>query len=245
MKIPHIFLLLLTAGIAYAGTVADSQKRYFPKNGLKNQVPPAKALINTDAEPDLTHPDFVSLYNGKNLDGWIPRGGTCTFEAAGDKIIGKNVPGSPNTFLSTVREDYGDFIFTVEVYWAVNSNSGVMIRAKRKPGNQHEIVYGPQVELEGAGARAWSGGIYGERIGGWHYPMWLEAHQEAREALNMEGWNRVTIQAIGNNVKTWINGVPAANWENDEYREGFIGLQIHAGKKGELHFRNIKIREPN
>jgi len=237
-------LALFTSTLVFAGTVSESQKRYYNKGKLKHQVRPAEALINEEAEPDLTHPDFVNLYNGKDLEGWIPRGGHCTFEAVGDKIVGTVVPGSPNTFLSTEREDYGDFILTLEVYWEVNVNSGIMVRALRKPGKDHEIVYGPQIELEGAGKRAWSGGVYGERVGGWFYPMWLDAHKEARESINMDGWNRITIKAVNNNIKTWINGAPAANWNTDEYLKGFIGLQVHQSKKGELHFRNIKIREP-
>lgn len=238
-----LLTLLISLTSLWGNTVSESQRQYLPKGKFNNQVLPEEALLNTDPEPELDHMDFVSLYNGKDLSGWVSRGGTCTFEPQKKKIVGKVVAGSPNTFLCTAREDYQNFIFTAEVYWEVNSNSGIMIRALRKPGETHEIVYGPQVELEGAGKRAWSGGIYGERAGGWHYPMWLEAHQEAREALKLDEWNRITIKADGKAIKTWINGAPAAHWETKEYREGFIGLQLHAGKKGELHFRNIKIRE--
>ncbi len=238
-----VFTLFITATLAWGGTVSESQRKYLPKGKFNNQVLPEEALINTDPEPDLDDFGFVSLYEGKDLSGWVVRGGTCTFDPQGKKIVGKVIAGSPNTFLSTAREDYRDFVFTTEVYWEVNSNSGIMIRARRKEGDTHEVVYGPQVELEGAGKRAWSGGIYGEKAGGWHYPMWLEAHKPAREALNLEGWNRITVQAKGKTIKTWINGVPAAHWETKEYREGFIGLQLHAGKRGEIHFRNIKIME--
>jgi len=44
-------------------------------------------------------------------------------------------------------------------------------------------------------------------------------------------------------VKTWVNGVPAAHWTNDEYLKGFFSLQIHSGKKGSVNFRNIKVKE--
>ena len=65
-------------------------------------VPAAEALINDAPEPSLTE-GFVSLYNGKDLSGWTPRGGHCTFEASGDSIVGTCVPGSPSTYLSTDR----------------------------------------------------------------------------------------------------------------------------------------------
>lgn len=227
-----------------ANQVSKSQQKYvaqYKKQSLK--VAPEAALINTDQEPSLKK-GFVNLYNGKNLDGWTPRGGTCTFEASGESIIGTCVKGSPNTYLSTDRENYGDFIFTAELKWAVDGNSGIMFRAKRKPGKQAETIYGPQCEMEGFEKdRGWSGGIYGQSAGGWRYPLWLEAHKKARKALKKNEWNRITIKAVGTNVKTWVNGVPAANWESDEYLDGFFGLQIHSGKQGEVHFRNIKVKE--
>ena len=91
--------------------------------------------------------------------------------------------------------------------------------------------------------RFWSGGIYGQSAGGWTYPLWLEAHEEVRNAMNKDGWNRLTIQAKGDTVKTWLNGKPAAHWKTDEYKEGFFSLQIHSGKEGTVHFRNIKVKE--
>ncbi|NBB80171.1 MAG: DUF1080 domain-containing protein [Verrucomicrobia bacterium] len=224
--------------------VSESQEGYIERyKHQTDKVAPEEALLNTDPEPDLNDPAFVDLYNGEDLSGWIPRRGECTFEATGDKIVGTVVRGSQSTYLSTEREDYDDFIFTAELYWEVNSNSGIMIRAQREPGDKFERVFGPQVEMEGFGERGWSGGIYGQSIGGWRYPMWLEAHAEARQALKEGAWNRVTILCEGPTIKTWINGVPAAHWKTEKYREGYIGLQIHSGKKGEVHFRNIRIKE--
>ena len=100
--------------------------------------------------------------------------------------------------------------------------------------------------MEGVGQnRGWSGGIFGQGAGGWRYPLWLDAHKEVRNTLKKESWNRVTIEAKGNTIKTWVNGLPAAHWVNDEYTKGFFGLQNHSGKKGEVHFRNIKVKELN
>ena len=244
--LPLVGLLGLNTGCANTGPnqISESQERYIER--YKNQtgkVAPEDALLNADPEPDLNDAGFVVLYNGEDLSGWIPRGGKCLFEADGDKIVGTVVRGSPSTYLSTVREDYADFIFTAELYWEVNSNSGIMIRAQRRPGKNHETVFGPQVEMEGFGDRGWSGGIYGQGVGGWRYPMWLDAHTAARQALKEGAWNRVTILCQGPTIKTWVNGVPAAHWETEKYLKGYIGLQVHSGKTGEVHFRNIKIKE--
>jgi hypothetical protein len=98
--------------------------------------------------------------------------------------------------------------------------------------------------MEGVGnPRGWSGGIYGEGIGGWLYPLWLDNHAEARESLKTDDWNRLTIMAKGDTVKTWLNGHPATHWKTTEYMKGFIGLQVHSGTKGTIQWRNVKIKE--
>lgn len=230
--------------IANANRVSEDQLQYvakYEKQTLK--VTPEKALINTSKEPNLKK-GFVSLYNEENLDGWVPLGGTCTFEARGDTIVGTTVSGSPSTYLSTTRDDYTDFIFTAELKWEVDGNSGVMFRAQSKPGEKGEVVFGTQVEMEGCRTgRGWSGGIYGQSAGGWLYPMWLDAHKEVRGTLKKDDWNRITIKAVGKTIKTWVNGLPAAHYKTDKYFKGFFGLQVHSGKEGTIHFRDIKVRE--
>lgn len=237
-------LCLTALSLAQGNQISESQSKYIAKYKKQTlKVAPEDALINTDAEPDLSD-GFVSLYNGKDLSGWTPRGGHCTFEANGEAITGTCVKGSPSTYLSTDREDYTDFIFTAEIKWEVDGNSGIMFRAQRKPGKKEETVFGPQCEMEGfESGRGWSGGIYGQSAEGWRYPLWLDAHKDVRNALKEDSWNRITIQAIGGNVKTWLNGIPAANWESDEYLKGYFGLQVHAGKQGTIHFRKIKVKE--
>jgi hypothetical protein len=235
---------LMASTIAFAGTVSEDQQTWYKKYKKQQNAPaPEKMLLNTDKEPTFSE-GFTELYNKKDLSGWVAKGGTCTFEAKGDVIVGTCVKGSPSTYLSTEKE-YENFIFTCEINWVVDGNTGVMFRAKTKKDKKgKESVFGPQAEMEGLEKqRGWSGGIYGQSCGGYFYPLWLDAHKEARAALVKDGWNRITIKAAGNNVKTWINGIPAANMNNSEYLKGFFGLQIHAGKKGTVHFRDIKVKE--
>lgn len=235
--------LMFVLSAAYAGKVSDEQQKWVPKYRKQANVPaPEEMLINTDPEPDLTD-GFVALYNGRDLEGWVPRGGNAKFEAGGEAIVGSCVKGSPSTYLSTVKDDYTDFTFTCEVKWEVDGNSGVMFRAQSRKQKDREIVFGPQAELEGfSKKRYWSGGIYGQGCGGWYYPLWLDAHKEVRGTLRRKDWNRLTIKAEGKTVKTWLNGKPAAHWETDTYLKGFFSLQIHAGKQGTVLFRNLRVK---
>ncbi len=237
-------LLTAVVSMAWGDKVSEDQKKWVPKYKKQANAPaPEEMLVNTDPEPDLAE-GFVDLYNKKDLDGWTPKGGHCKFEAKGEAIVGTCVPKSPSTYLSTVKDDYTDFVFTCEVKWEVDGNSGVMFRAQAKGPKEKETVFGPQAEMEGfAKKRYWSGGIYGQGCGGWYYPLWLDAHKDAREALREGDWNRLTIEAKGNVIKTRLNGKPAAHWKTDTYLKGFFGLQIHSGKAGTVHFRHIKVKE--
>ncbi|HEX5789536.1 MAG TPA: DUF1080 domain-containing protein [Luteolibacter sp.] len=242
-----LFAVCLLAGssVAFAqtGSLDPAQEKYVAKyKGQPNPPKPEAMLLNSDKEPALTE-GFTSLFNGKDLTGWTPKGGTCTFEAKDGTIVGTCVKGSPNTYLSTTK-DYGDFIFTCEMKWLVDGNSGIMFRAIEKAGKGKPVVMGPQAEMEGfRDDRGWSGGIYGQDCGGWWYPLWLKEHAEVRKALKKDDWNRITIQAKGNTVKTWVNGLPAAHWVNDQYLKGFLSLQIHSGAEGQVVWRDVKIKE--
>ena len=53
---------------------------------------------------------YVSLFNGKDLTGWVKLGGSGTYHVEDGTIVGRTVPNTPhNTFLCTEKE-FGDFI---------------------------------------------------------------------------------------------------------------------------------------
>ena len=244
-----VALLLLcfsSRSLVVAGDLDPQQHRWHAKYKKQQNAPqPEEMLLNTDDEPDLSE-GFVSLFNGKDLTGWTPKGGTCKFEVRDGLLVGKCVPGSNSTYLSTKAADFTDFVFTCDMKWEVDCNSGVMFRAQVRPGKKGgETVFGPQAEMEGFSQdRGWSGGVYGQSCGGYFYPLWLKEHRKARAALKKGEWNRLTISAQGNVVKTWINGVPAAHWVDDgTYPRGFFGLQIHRGAKGTVLWKNLRVKK--
>lgn len=233
------------SSLAVANEVDPAQAAWYKKYKSQENAPkPDEMLLNTDKEPDLVD-GFQDMFNGKDLTGWTPKGGKCEFEAVDGMIVGTVVPDSPSTYLSTEKSDYTDFVFTCQMKWEVDGNSGVMFRAQTKPGKDGETVFGPQAEMEGiSGDRYWNGGIYGQSCGGYFYPVWLKEHKEARAALDRTGWNRLTISAQGNVVKTWVNGVPVAHWIDDgTYAKGFFGLQIHKAKQGKVMWKDVRVKE--
>ncbi|WOO39971.1 DUF1080 domain-containing protein [Rubellicoccus peritrichatus] len=235
-------IILLGITHAYSAPDANATKSW-PKG-----INPAKLLTNTDAEPDVNQPGFIELFNGKDLNGWSIQGGQMTYEVIDGAIVGTAIPGvKPNSFLCT-DDTYDDFIFTAEFKWDIPSNSGIMFRADTKQPDKNGVrrVFGYQSEMDQSDRR-WTGGIYGEGMGGWKYPLSKpQAHAAARAAIkDHSAWNRMTIYANGDVIKTWINGVPCSYLINDERSEGFFGLQLHTGPKGIVAWRNIKVKELN
>ena len=80
--------------------------------------------------------------------------------------------------------------------------------------------------------------------GGWLYP--LTENEMARNAFKQNDWNLYRIEAIGDTIKTWINGVAAAHLIDERTTSGFIGLQVHSigddqSENTEVIWKNIRI----
>lgn len=179
---------------------------------------------------------YQFLYDGKSLAGWRAIGGEATFEARGDDIVGTFGPGE-NSFLRT-EKTYGDFSLKMQMRWDELGNSGVLFRAQQREGDGR--AYGYQYELD-ASDRAWSAGIYDEARRGWLAN--LESNADARAAIRLDDWNDIEIEARGAQLRTWINGVPAADIIDGLDARGFIALQVHAGNSGSMRWRHIRLRE--
>ena len=204
----------------------------------------------------------VELFNGKDLNGWTKRGGAATYAVENGEIIGHSAPDTTNTFLCTDKE-YGDF--TLELDFKVDPkdfNSGVQLRSHARPEGDQQRVYGYQVEIDTDPNRPWTGGIYFEggskdkngewiRKAGWLND--LSKNEAAQKERHLGDWNHFKIVAKGKHIQTWLNGVPAADYvDNDKTAftpKGFIALQVHAvggsHDTKEVRWKNIKLTVPD
>lgn len=185
--------------------------------------------------------EWIELFNGKDLSGWVQRGGEAKYTVEDGQIIGTTVPDTPNSFLCT-RKNYSDFILELEVKVDTALNSGIQIRSQSNPDYKDGRVHGYQVEIDPS-ERAWSGGIYDEARRGWLDD--LEGQPEAQKAFKNGEWNTYRIKAIGDTIRTWVNGVPVANLVDSVDSSGFIGLQVHSTDEKEplqVRWRNIRLK---
>jgi hypothetical protein len=169
----------------------------------------------------LSAQEWTPLCNGKNLKGWKRLNGTAEFKVKDGVITGISKTNTPNTFLVTER-NFGDFILEFDYKIDDGLNSGVQFRSQSVKKYHNGKVFGYQFEIDGQ----WSGGVYDEERRGWLYH--LSANPTAINSAKSGEWNRARIEACGNSIRTWINGIACSNFWDDMTKEGFIALQVHS-----------------
>jgi hypothetical protein len=177
--------------------------------------------------------NWVQLFNGKDLEGWVQRGGKAVYTVENGEIVGTAVAGTPNSFLCT-KEDYGNFILELEFKVDSRLNSGVQFRSQsfdqptvlKGPDGQPlkdakgadrvvkaNVVHGYQCEIDFATPknRFWTAGIYEEGVRNWLFPGALGGEgkaftEQGVKLTKLNEWNTLKIQAQGTSLKTWLNG---------------------------------------
>lgn len=188
--------------------------------------------------------EWQSLFNGKDFSGWVKLNGTAEYTIKDGVITGKSRAKTPNTFLATEKK-YGDFILELDYKVDDGLNSGIQFRSSSDSAYKSGRVHGYQYEIDPS-SRGWSGGIYDEARRGWLYTM--EKNPDAKIAYKKNEWNHIRIEAFGNTVRTWLNGISCSSILDNmpEAASGFIALQVHEIYKAEdegkiVQWKNIKI----
>jgi hypothetical protein len=193
--------------------------------------------------------DWVTLFDGKRLDGWKPLRDNTQFAIAEGVIVGTS--SNQTQFLHTV-DSYGDFELELEVRLDdTDLNSGVQIRTRltrtNDAGKVRVSVHGPQVDVGKSPGR--SGHIFNQGNGAWITPK--EALIRNEVMVNGQ-WNSLRVLATGPRIQTWINGKQVADVTDErayaKYPSGVIALQVHGVKKSpekarHVSFRSIRVRE--
>lgn len=175
--------------------------------------------------------ESISLFNGKNLDGWINHGEEKWYVEDGE-LICESGPKGEYGYLST-EKNYKDFELTLEFKQEADGNSGVFIRSTFD-GTK---VSGWQVEVAPPGKD--TGGIYESYGRGWL----IKPDPEKDKALKMGEWNTMKIRVEGPKVTSWLNGTEMVHLEDEKIGEGegAIALQIHDGGGIKVKWRNIEL----
>jgi len=185
--------------------------------------------------PLLAGEDWVPLFNGKDLSGWVEIGKE-KWSVENGVIRGQAV-SKEYGYLKTAK-DYKDFHLAIQFKCVGDGNSGVFFHAAFQPGTP-KITQGLQFEIDCAMNRH-TGGIYGD---GRQWIVWPAPENES--VVRRGEWNEYLLKVEANRYVARLNGVLMVDFTDPAPRsfDGGIALQLHSGGQGDMMFREIWIRD--
>lgn len=212
-------------------------------------------------------PDFVSLFNGKDLAGWD--GAPGLWRVVDGCIEGGQPDGGPidaSSFLILRDGDHDAVLrnFHLRIdFWIETSNSGLQLRSTRTHGHS---VKGYQAEVSsspfttgfmhqeaksgprpGVGESLINEAGKGILAGHVANTKWLYA-----EKYYVPGqWSRYDVLCRGNHFAFFVNGFPTVEFIDRDAKtpdrknrcdDGILALQIHRGDAFRVRYRNVLLK---
>ncbi len=175
----------------------------------------------------------ISLFNGRDLEGWTVHG-TEKWYVENGHLICESGPDKQYGYLST-NAPYKDFDLTLEFKQESNGNSGVFFRSSIDGVK----ISGWQVEV--APKDNHTGGVYESYGRGWL----IKPNPAHEKYLKAGKWNKLRIRVKGDTVTTWLNGKMMIDLSDEKIGQGkgFIALQIHDGGGIKVRWRKMKLKK--
>jgi hypothetical protein len=224
-------------------------------------------IADIAAEDKKDKPDdrgFVSLFDGKTLQGWHISGKTGhgtggRWVAEEGAIVGSQDRPSNGGILITDKA-FGDFEIVLDMRNDFGPDSGLFLRS-----NDQGQAYQAMIDYHADGNLM---GIYGEGLGGFSsrnfsfkdkvtdikedkcdFPLpisparWPEFWKHGQ-------WNELRARIVGNppKITNWIKGVKFMEWADTKKRapdKGGIALQVHGGgdyTRQFVRYRNLRVK---
>lgn len=216
--------------------------------------------------------DWISLFNGRNLDGWIVKAVSAdkdfSFWSVKDGVIEAFSIGYPDhdyVWLVT-KDEYSDFVLKLKFLAFRNSpgNSGIQIRSRYD--DKAEWLDGPQIDIHPPDF--WRTGMIWDETREnkrWLYPVipkdaWvdstmavkgIEFYYSDKDTI----WNDLQITAHGTCLRAVLNSVLVMEWDgtgvlDDEIHKkyevglnGHIALQIHKNDELIMQYKDIYLKK--
>jgi len=223
---------------------------------------PLVALLPASAEPPkpekFDDKDFVTIFDGKTLNGWkvsakTGHSRTSKNESGGKWVVEKgaivgsqDVPGNGGIVIT--EKEYGDFEVALEMNNDFGPDSGLFLRS-----TDTGKCYQAMIDYHANGNLM---GLYGEGIGGKPHVRNFDFGKEVTQIVPSKQpdggfkcpvsaedwpkfwkageWNELRARIEGNppKITTWIQGVKFMEYQDTEKRladKGGIALQVHGG----------------
>lgn len=181
-----------------------------------------KELTPEDAEPG-----WISLFNGKDLEGWFIRGKAQWVVQEG---ILTGIGGMGHIYADPVLTD-----LEVRGMFKVSEggNSGFYFRANPPEDNPDGFPRGYEAQIDnGQGAHT-----------GWLWKPGNPTGKAKRLVTRDDAWMSLRVKAVSDSIWIWVNGQLMVEWQDSEYTQGHFAIQGHnPGMKIEardLYYRDL------
>ena len=169
-------------------------------------------------EHDQAQREFVSLFNGRNLDGWS--GPIENYAVDGEAIVCK--PGKGGTIYTD--EEYGDFEVLLQFQLPPGGNNGLAIRYPGKGDTAYvgmcelQVLDSSHAKYKDLDPRQHHGSIYGQVAARRGY------------LRNAGDWNYQRIRVQGSRITVELNGTVILDADNSKLSEFMYPAERFAGR---------------
>jgi len=224
---------LTLAAVIVTSAALSAQSTPAPRTSVVSPTYPTTAPQTV--APKAPGEDWVRLFNGKDLTGWVNVGKE-KWEVEDGTLHGIAVTREYG-YLQT-EKSYKDFHLSMRFKCEGDGNSGVFFHVNFKPGTP-QVTKGPQFEIDCTLGQH-TGGVY-EQTRKWI--VWPSPENES--VVRAGDWNDYLLKVEGNHYISRLNGVTMIDYTDPqpESEDGPLALQLHSGGQGNMRFRDIIIRD--
>ena len=198
-------------------------------------------------------PEYRSLFNGKNLKGWVNVNTNADTWSVKNGIL--VCSGQPIGVMRSEKE-YENFLLHIEwMHLEPGGNSGVFVWSSAQPDPQSRLPDGVEVqmlELDWPNLHIKDGVmpplsyVHGELFGVGGVKT-IPDNPRGERSKSIENlckprgeWNTYDVVAVDGTIKLSVNGKMVNGISKSTKRKGYLCMESEGAK---IHFRNIKIME--
>jgi hypothetical protein len=174
-----------------------------------------------------SQPEWVSLFNGENLDGWFVRG-KAKWEVQEGNLTG--IDGMGHIYAEPVVTDFeAKAMFRV----SENGNSGFYFRCNPPQDNPDGWPEGYEAQIDN----------HQDAHTGWLWKPGSPTGKAKKLITKDNEWFSMRVKAVGNQIQIWVNEELMLEYEDTDYSKGHFAIQGHNPgmtiEAKELYYRDL------